>query len=107
MRTRLNRSEPFTSAQTMTHHDLHYLQELCSEDIKLYSTIAEAFGASPKPRGFRRGAAGGTAPESQRVMPSERHATAQPQYPSAAAAHPCRDAVDQAKQRRLRSDIMP
>lgn len=37
--TRLNRSETFTSADMMSHQDLSYVQEVYSEDIKLYRTI--------------------------------------------------------------------
>jgi hypothetical protein len=40
--TRLNRSERFKSTQTMSHQDLNYVQELCAEDIKLYTSIHEA-----------------------------------------------------------------
>jgi hypothetical protein len=46
--TRLNRSEKFTSAESLSHQDMSYILETYSEDIKLYSSIVEALQRNGK-----------------------------------------------------------
>lgn len=46
--TQLNRSEMFISLETMSHHDLAYIRDTYSEDIKLYSTICKALQRTDK-----------------------------------------------------------
>jgi hypothetical protein len=46
--TRLNRSEPYTSTETMSRDDLSYVHEAYSEDTKLYSKILRALHQSGK-----------------------------------------------------------
>jgi hypothetical protein len=46
--TRLNRSQTFVSADTMSHQDLSYVQDSYSEDIKLYTKIYQILQQSGK-----------------------------------------------------------
>jgi hypothetical protein len=46
--TRLNRSDPFISTETISHQDLLYLQEAYSEDIRLYAKICQILQQSGK-----------------------------------------------------------
>ena len=40
--TRLNRSDPFVSLETLRHEDIAYIQEITAEDKKLFSRVTTA-----------------------------------------------------------------